>query len=269
MRIALGPLQDHWSRERVFQFYESVAHSVVAIVYVGQPVRLRGNDMRLADWLNIANRLRDAGKEVVLCAHVLLESGSTINASQAIVTNGDFHVEANDMDTVLGLAGRTAFVAGPHLNIRNRTTMELMLSLGAIRWVKPLEMVRQVLFKMQMGRPQGLQTEVFVHCRIPQAFPAGDCAPRKDRHFGEAIKSSKPNLLDWLMTQSQKNGFHFALNGTRMRSAKITDLILELTQMSQLGIDVIRLNPQEFHMSALADLFHRLANSLDLQKDSP
>ena len=39
--------------------------------------------------------------------------------------------------------------------------------------------------------------------------------------------------------------------------------------MSQLGIDVIRLNPQEFHMSALADLFHRLANSLDLQKDSP
>ena len=62
------------------------------------------------------------------------------------------------------------FVAGPHLNLFNADALEWMASLGATRWVMPLEMTREQLATVLQGKPEGLQTEVFAFGRLPLAF---------------------------------------------------------------------------------------------------
>src|SRR5674476_127153 len=119
MKLALGPLLYYCPRDVVLSFYESIATTPVDVVYLGETVCSRRHELRLADWLEIAGRLREAGKEVVLSTQVLLESGSDVSSMHKIAANGDYPVEANDMGAVHRLAGKTAFVAGPHLNLYN------------------------------------------------------------------------------------------------------------------------------------------------------
>ena len=122
MKIALGPLLYYWPRNTVFRFYETMAATPVDVVYLGETVCSRRHELRLADWLEIAAQLRQAGKEVVLSTQVLLESGSDVSTMHKIAANGDYLVEANDMGAVHRLAGKAPFVAGPHLNLYNQPT---------------------------------------------------------------------------------------------------------------------------------------------------
>ncbi len=154
MKLALGPLLYYWQRDAVFSFYDAVAATPVDIVYLGETVCSRRRELRMADWLSIAARLLEAGKEVVLSTQVLIESGSDVTTLHKIAemsVNGDFMVEANDMGAVHCLEGKVPFVAGPHLNIYNVPTLQWMATLGIQRWVMPLEMGRDDLALMQRG----------------------------------------------------------------------------------------------------------------------
>ncbi|HEX9720491.1 MAG TPA: U32 family peptidase, partial [Ramlibacter sp.] len=153
MKLALGPLLYYWPRNTIFRFYDAIAATPVDTVYLGETVCSRRHELRLADWLEIAGRLRQAGKEVVLSTQVLLESGSDVSSMHKIAANGEYLVEANDMGAVHRLASKGAFVAGPHLNLYNLPTLEWMAKLGASRWVIPLEMKRDDLALLQPARP--------------------------------------------------------------------------------------------------------------------
>src|SRR5674476_740988 len=149
MKLALGPLLYYWPRDVVLSFYETIATAPVDIVYLGETVCSRRHELRLADWLSIAGRLREAGKEVILSTQVLIESGADVAVLHKITSNGDFMVEANDMGAVHCLEGKVPFVAGPHLNIYNVPTLKWMAALGIQRWVMPLEMGRDDLALLQ------------------------------------------------------------------------------------------------------------------------
>ena len=170
MQLALGPLLYYWPRLTVFDFYQAAAEWPVDIVYLGESVCSRRHELRLSDWLDIARMLRDAGKTPILSTMVLLESTADVGNMQKLVNNGEFMVEASDMGAVRGVAGKQPFVAGPHLNLFNADALEWMASLGATRWVMPLEMTREQLATVLQGKPEGLQTEVFAFGRL-RALP--------------------------------------------------------------------------------------------------
>ena len=156
-----------------FDFYEAIAETAVDVVYLGEVTCSRRHELRLSDWLDIAQLLRGAGKDVVLSTMVLLESGADVGAMHKITSQTDFAIEANDMGAVHSLyCHQRSFVAGPHLNLYNGPSLQWMHSMGATRWVAPLEMSRTDLALMQRARPVGLQTEVFAHGRLPLAFSA-------------------------------------------------------------------------------------------------
>ncbi len=256
MQISLGPLLYYWPRDVVLAFYESIATSPVDIVYLGEAVCSRRHEMRLSDWLDVAARLRDAGKEVVLSTLVLIESGADVTVLHKFADNGQFMVEANDMGAVHCVANKVPFVAGPHLNIYNLPTLQWLTPLGVRRWVIPLEMGQSDLAVMQQGRPDGVQTEVFGYGRMPLAFSARCFTARHANLPKDDCQFRCIEHPDGLMMRTRESEEFLVLNGIQTQSARVYNLLQELEDLRTLGVDVLRISPQSSHMVRICELFH-------------
>lgn len=255
LKISLGPLQYYWPRNTVLSFYEAMAATPLDVVYLGETVCSRRHELRLADWLDIAAQLRDAGKQVVLSTQVLLESGAEVGTMHKIAANGDFLVEANDMGAVQCLAGKVPFVAGPHLNLYNLPSLQWMASLGASRWVMPLEMKKDDLAVLQQGRPDGLQTEVFAYGRMPLAYSARCFTARHRNLPKDDCRFSCLEHPDGLLLNTREREEFLVLNGTQTQSSRVYNLVDTLDDMRALGVDVVRLSPQAQHTADVIALF--------------
>lgn len=255
MQLSLGPLQYYWPRSTVFDFYEAMAATAVDIVYLGEVTCSRRHELRLSDWLDVAQLLREAGKTPVLSTLVLLESGSDVGAMQKIAANEDFLVEANDMGAVAALAGHRPFVAGPHLNLYNAPALHWMAGQGATRWVSPLEMKRDDLALLQRERPAGLQTEVFAHGRLPLAFSARCFTARHRNLPKDDCRFSCLDHPDGLMLKTRESEEFLVLNGIQTQSARVHHLIDELPRMQAMGVSAARISPQSQHMPEIIALF--------------
>ena len=94
LRISLGPVLYYWSRDDLFDFYARMADTDVDIIYLGETVCSKRRTLRCEDWIQLAEQLTAAGKEVVLSTLTLIEAGSESSAMQRLCENGRFTVEA-------------------------------------------------------------------------------------------------------------------------------------------------------------------------------
>ncbi len=111
MKISLGPIQYFWSAKKVYDFYEQVKTWPVDIVYLGENVCAKRRELKLDDWLQIADELTATGKQVVLTTMVLLEADSELSRLKKICNNNKYPVEANDLSAVYLLKELKNFIA--------------------------------------------------------------------------------------------------------------------------------------------------------------
>jgi collagenase-like PrtC family protease len=176
-----------------------------------------------------------------------MESESDLKALRRIVGNGRFVVEANDMGAVHLLAEQGPFVAGPHLNIYNAPTLALVASLGAVRWVPPVEMTRAALAAILADLPEGLATEVFAWGRLPLAFSARCFTAR---HYDLPKDDCRFSCLahpDGLALATRDGEPFLVLNGIQTQSHRVYNLVAQLPEMRRLGVDVLRVSPRSAH----------------------
>ncbi|WP_345798378.1 U32 family peptidase [Castellaniella sp. MT123] len=276
MKLALGPLQYYWPRVTTLEFYAAVRDWPVDIVYLGETVCSRRHELRLPDWIEVADMLAQAGKTPILSTQVLLESGNDLNTLRKITENGRYGIEANDMGAVHLVRGQQAagaawgldFIAGPFLNIYSKPTLDVIVAQGATRWVMPLEMGRAGLTQLQQDRPAGLQTEVFAYGRMPLAFSAR-CFTARNRNFPkdncQYVCMDHP---DGLLLETKESQAFLTINGIQTQSALVHTLIHELDELRDLGVDVLRLSPQSQHMDQVVAAFRAVLDGQESAEDA-
>jgi collagenase-like PrtC family protease len=256
-KLSLGPVPYFWSRETLLEFYDRIAITPVDIIYLGETVCSKRRPLKTREWLNLATNLQAAGKEVVLSSLTLLEAGSELASLKRLCREQDFMIEANDMAAVQQLAGSRPFVTGPSVNIYNARTLTVLAGLGLQRWVLPVELSRDTLEDMQMLRPTGVATEVFVFGHLPLAWSARCFTARAHNLPKDDCQFRCLDYPDGMLLSTREDESFLVLNGIQTQSARTLNLISELDDLRQLGVDVLRISPQSRHTELIIDTFHR------------
>jgi collagenase-like PrtC family protease len=260
MRLALGPLQYFWPRERALAFYRDAAAWPVDIVYVGETVCSKRRELRTADWFDVAARLADAGKQVVLSSLALLEAESEVAVLRRQVAHGRYWIEANDTTAVqLCREAGAPFVAGPSLNVYNHRTLAMLVEDGLRRWVPGVEQGHALIADIIAAtRAEGRampELEVLAWGRPALAWSARCFTARaldlaKDQCGFRCIEHP-----DGLPLATREGEPLLRINGVQVQGEALVDLAPELPQLRRFGVGVLRLQPQSEGTAAVVDRF--------------
>lgn len=257
VRLSLGPIQYHWTREKMFDFYRTIETTPIDIVYLGETVCSKRRSFRHQDWIDVAERLQAAGKEVVLSTLALLEANSELGYVRKLCNNGSFAIEANDMSAVQMLAGKTTFIGGPSLNIYNPRTLNKLVGLGLTRWVMPVELSKSALAGFRQELPVEVESEIFAWGRLPLAYAARCYTARAHKVSKDDCANCCIDYPDGLMLSTRDDESFLVINGIQTQSAKVHCLIHELDDTDS-SVDIFRISPQANDIESVISLFDQV-----------
>ena len=261
MKLSLGPLQYFWPRERTLAFYRDVAGWPVDIVYLGETICSKRRELRLQDWMAIAQELVAAGKEVVLSTLALIEAESELGVLRRQVDNGTYRIEANDLSAVqVCRERRLPFVGGPTLNVYNHRALAMQMDDGLYRWVPGVEQGRQLLQELReaLESEGGAMPELEMAAwgRLPLAYSARCFTARaldvpKDQCGFRCIAHP-----DGLPLSTREGEPFMTINGIQVQGAEVVDMLPLRDELAALGAGILRLAPQAEGMAEVGRRFH-------------
>ncbi len=205
----------------------------------------------------MAERLQDAGKEVILSTLALLEANSELGYVRKLCNNERFTIEANDMSAVQMLAGKMDFIGGASLNIYNPRTLSKLMGMGMTRWVMPVELSRSVLAGFQKEITAGIETEIFAWGKLPLAYSARCYTARAHKVSKDDCANCCIDDPDGLMLSTRDEESFLVINGIQTQSARVHSLVHEAHEPAS-GIDILRISPQSTDTERVISMFDQV-----------
>lgn len=261
MQFSLGPILFYWPKTDTQAFYEAVAQSQADIIYLGETVCSKRRELKVDDWIALAQQVAASGKQVVLSTLALISAPSELKEVKRLVDNGELLIEANDLGTVqLAREAGLPFVCGPAINAYNADVLRMLLKSGMQRWVMPVELSRDWLVQLNQdlgpARRQ-FEVEVFAYGHLPLAYSARCFTARSLDKPKDSCELACIHYPTGRLASSREGQKVFNLNGIQTQSGYCYNLGNELASMADL-VDVVRLSPEG--METLEMLAHFRAN---------
>jgi len=269
MKLSLGPNLFFWPKQALYDFYDEMKNSAVDTIYLGETVCSKRRELSTAEWLELAKELSHSDKEIVLSSLALLMADSELNSLKKLCDNASVRVEANDMSAVQFLTEKNLpFVCGPSINIYNAKTLKLLNQKGAFRWVMPVELSSACLSSIlkdaqELGFLNNIETEVFSYGHLPLAYSARCFTARYLDLPKDKCEFSCIQFPEGLMVNSQEQQALFNLNGTQTQSAAIYNLIHQIPEMANIGVDMLRISPRKQGTLDVIDQFKSAINCFE------
>lgn len=257
--LALSPLTYNWTAQKRGAFYKTIAaEPAFDMVYMGETICAKRQAIVGEAMAESVAALEAAGRRVV---HSTLSLAITPPERQAIADlaqDPDLLVEGNDPGALRALAGRPHHV-GPHVNVYNTGTLEVLAERGATAICLPWELERKSIeILAAKGRDLGLTVEVEVFGRAPLAISARCHHARaygltKDTCQYVCDKDVEGMAIDTL------DGEQFlTLNGLQTQAHAVTLLVSEIPHLVSCGVGRLRLSPLDVDMPLVARTYRAL-----------
>lgn len=249
MKFSLGPSMFFWPKKDVEAFYQQAQSSSADIIYLGETVCSKRRELRLNDWLTIAKEIAtNTDKQVVISTMALLEAPAEIQTMKKLCDNGDFLVEANDLSAVQIMHDLSMpFVVGSAINCYNLSTLKVLLKQGMTRWVMPVELsgdwLKQLLCEAdEQGIRSSFECEVFSWGYIPLAYSARCFTARSEDRAKDDCQYCCINYPNGIKMNSREGERVFTLNGIQTMSGYQYNLVNEVNDMRNIGVDIARIS---------------------------
>ncbi|MDR3423690.1 MAG: U32 family peptidase [Alphaproteobacteria bacterium] len=249
-RLTLGPLFFHWPADKRRDFYFRIAdEAAIDCVYLGEVVCSK-REVFFEDMLfPIAERLRKAGKEVVLSTLALVTSDREMKAIKDRVKAG-FLIEANDVACLQALAGKP-HVIGPFINVFNESARDFLIRGNATRIVLPVEIPAQ-----SIGIIAGkTETEIQVFGRQPLSVAMRCYSARAHGRHKDGCQFVCGRHPDGLTADTVDGQPILTVNGTQTLSHGYAVLLRDLATLQKMGVTHFRLSPQDVDMVEVARIY--------------
>ncbi|PIP79210.1 MAG: U32 family peptidase [Gammaproteobacteria bacterium CG22_combo_CG10-13_8_21_14_all_40_8] len=258
MKISLAPVSYHWSAKRLFDFYNRVTTLPIDRVYLGESICSKRRELKLDDWLGIALKLKEAGKEVVLSNLALIEARSEVALMKKICQQG-YSIEANDWSAVeIATQLGTPFYAGPSLNIYHGKTLALLYHQNLKGWTLPVELSGDDLSallahfnELVNSQDRPLDCEVFSYGFAPLAYSARCFSAHADNVAKDDCRQRCIQDEEGILLHSQEREALFRINGIQTQSAACYNLLPYWQNIQKKGANYLRISPTAADISPL------------------
>jgi len=261
MKLSLGPVLFFWPKQRVYDFYEQMLQTSVDTIYLGETVCSKRRELKTAEWIELASYLAESGKEVVLSSLALLMADSELSSLRTLCNKASLKIEANDISAVQLMSEQNLpFVCGPSTNIYNARTLKLMQKNAAMRWVMPVELSGHCLKTIlkeadDLGFGDKIETEVFSYGHLPLAYSARCFTARYLDLPKDDCRFSCINYPEGVEVRSQEQQALFNINGTQTQSSSVYNLLGEVAEMQEMGVDMLRISPRADDTAGIIERF--------------
>lgn len=261
INLSLGPVLFDWSREDLLAFYDEAADYPVSLVYIGEVVCPKKAGLTLQDIEKIGKKLERAGKKVFISSLALVADEMDRKRNRDMLSL-PFPVECNDPSIIYLNDQEREWAVGPHITSYNVPTIEFLRSIGTSRLVFPVELSVESM-KIIAGSCD-IETEAFAYGNLPLAFSWRCYTSRAFGLLKSNCKHDCRKFPEGMLIEDLDRKPLFKLNGTQMMSAKCSNLIREVDDFIEAGINTLRISPQFNVTAKVVDIFHkRIEGELD------
>ena len=264
MQLSIGPIQYYWPKQQIESFYADLASTDVSLIYLGETVCSKRNELSADDWLGLAKELAQSGKQVVLSSLALIEAPQELALAKPYFESGEFWIEANDLGMVqLARQHQLPFVAGAALNCYNLSAIKRLLAAGMKRWVMPVELSSDWLNALlQEAHAQALrdqfEVEVYGYGHLPLAYSARCFTARSENKPKDQCKKCCIHYPEGRAVDNLEGQRLFVLNDIQTMSGACLNLVNDMQSMTP-SVDWFRISPQA---NGRIDLIQQLQTQL-------